>query len=1064
MINRGIFCFVLFFLGFSSYAQFYTGHNLKFGKSRIQYENRIWSYYRTPVADIYYYPQSKELAILAAEHIQETITELERKLGISIQRKMQIIVYARHSDFMQSNIGLETEDFYNTGGITPIYGDKIFLYFKGNLNTFLSDLRGGIAGLFVNYFLVGETVGSNISASYASGFPIWFADGVSAYLSKEWSPDLDNQAKDGIISGRYKKIHNLSAAEQQTAGFLLWKYIAEKYGENVIPLILYYASSSRNYERAIYYALRLSLRELFDEWTEHYRKFYLEKPGEEPVEASLFRYKKNTNYLYPKISPDGKQLAYISNSDGRVKIWIMDLEKNKRTCIYRSHYRIEDYPDYSFPLLAWHPSGNFLQVMFEYRDKVYFQPYRIDKKKFDIRQVVFINKITDFSYSSDGRLIAISGVRNGQSDIYIYNTASRSLEQITNDKADDFAPKFIKNNTQLVFSSNRKNDTIGIEDKFQEGKYDLFLYDISTTSKVLQRITFTPNANEIHAIEAEENYLSFISDFNGVNNRYLGNFKSVISHIDTSIHYTYRFNWYPISNYNTGINFQDLNLSNATVAQQVFRKGRWIIGTENYLQFSKVEQRELSPSSFVLPATKSAPQDTVSKADTNQMENQTEKPHQKRLRQIRLSELSTYSSDTNAANENEEMGVPNLIPEMETLLPRNYEVQYFINKMITQVDFGFLNTSYQQFVKAKQPIYLNSGLNVFLMVSIRDLMEDYRMMGGVRISFNNIEFLYSYEYLKNRLDRQVILHYQSLKSFDGRYDIRQQGMNLYYILKYPFDRVNSLHTTATLRYDRYDTRSLDLYSLKKEPEHRFWLGAKAEYIIDNTREMAINLRRGFRGKVFAEYFCTPDKNFNNMAVLGLDMRHYARLHKTLVWANRFATSTSVGKNRLIYYMGGVDNWIFPQFNQDINLDTSVNYTFQTLATNMRGFSQNIRNGTNFFVINSELRFQIIQCFSQKPLRSEFLQSLQLVLFGDVGTAWVGLHPYLDNNALFISTIHVGDITVTIKKQTEPIVGGFGGGIRFQLFGYFIRLDYARGIENYKIKDKGITYLSFNLDF
>jgi hypothetical protein len=138
---------------------------------------------------------------------------------------------------------------------------------------------------------------------------------------------------------------------------------------------------------------------------------------------------------------------------------------------------------------------------------------------------------------------------------------------------------------------------------------------------------------------------------------------------------------------------------------------------------------------------------------------------------------------------------------------------------------------------------------------------------------------------------------------------------------------------------------------------------------------------------------------------------------------------------------------------------------------MRGFTQNIRNGTNFVVLNSELRFQIVQCFSQKPLRSEFLQSLQLVLFGDAGTAWVGLHPYLENNALFISTIYSSDpnkseptITVTVKKQTEPIVGGFGGGVHFQLFGYFIRLDYARGIENYKIKNKGITYLSFNLDF
>ena len=1061
MIIKNIFCSILFLLGISVSAQFYTGHNLKFGKSRIQYENRIWSYYRTPVADIYYYPQSKELANFAAEHIRETIAELERKLGITIQRKMQIIIYARHSDFMQSNIGMETEDFYNTGGITPIYGDKIFLYFKGNLNTFLSDLRSGIAGLFVNYFMVGETIGSNISASYMSSFPVWFTDGLSAYLSREWSAEMDNQTRDGIESGRYKKIHNLSASEQQAAGFSLWKFIADRYGENVIPVILYYTSASRNYERAMYYTLRLTTSEILAEWVDYYHKIYLGRSGEDSVDASLFKYKKNTNYLYPKISPDGKRLAYVSNLDGRVKIWLMNLENNKRTCIYRSHYRIEDYPDYSYPLLGWHPSGNFLSVMFEYHDKVYFQPYLIEKKKFDKRQVVFINKITDFSYSSDGRFIALSGVMNGQSDIYLYNTASRSLEQITNDKADDYAPRFIHNNTQLVFSSNRKNDTIGAENQFMKGKYDLFLYDISTKNKVLQPLTTTPNANDIYAMEADENHLSFISDWNGINNRYLGNFQRVISQIDTGIHYTYRFNWYPVSNYNTGINFQDINLSNAAIAQQIFRKGKSVIGIENHTRISDMNKRELTPVVFTAKIAKKNA-DTVSVKDTNQVE----KPHQKRLQQIRQSDLKPLSTDTTDENNG---ATAKLKPESETetLIPRNYDVQYFINSMVAQADFSFLNaSSYQQFVKAPQPIYLNPGLNAMLMVTIRDLMEDYRMTGGVRLSvtLNNIEFLYSFEYLKRRLDQQVILHYQNLKSFDGRYDIRQQNAEIHYVLKYPFDRVNSLHTTFSLQYNRYDLRSIDDYSLKQKPDNKFWLGAKAEYIIDNTREMAINLRRGFRGKLFAEYFCTPDKNFNNMAVFGMDMRHYAKLHKTLIWANRFAASTSAGKNRLIYYMGGVDNWIFPQFNSNINIDTSVNYTFQTLATNMRGFTQNIRNGTTFVVINSELRFQIIQCFSKKPLRSEFLQSLQLVLFGDVGTAWVGLHPYLDNNALFINTIRVGDITVKIKKQTEPIVGGFGGGIRFQLFGYFIRFDYARGVENYKINDKGVFYLSFNLDF
>ncbi|MDR1878321.1 MAG: hypothetical protein LBQ64_02005 [Bacteroidales bacterium] len=1052
-----VFCFLMCISAMSVDAQFYNGYNLTFGKSRIQHAERIWNYYRTPLADIYYYPQSKELAGFASEYISETVLKLEDKLGINLQNKIQIIIYARQSDFMQSNIGYQEDDFYNTGGITPLYGDKLFLYFKGNLNTFLDDLRGGLAGLFVNNFLVGRTVGSNISASYASAFPTWFTDGLSAYLSKEWSHELDNKVKDGVFSGRYKKIHNLSVSEQQTAGFSFWKFVADQYGEGVIPVVLYYAGATRNYERAIYYALRTPFDDLLSEWQAYYHDKYTSQQADEQdtVEASLFKYKKYTDYLYPRISPDGTLLAYVSNREGRVKVWLLNLQDNRKTCIYRFHYRIEDNPDYSYPLLAWHPSGSFLMMMTEYHDKVYLHPYRIDKKKFDDKQVMFIEKITDFSYSSDGRYIALSGVKDGRSDIYLYNVPSRSLEQITNDKADDFAPRFITNNTRLIFSSSRHNDTLGADKGFQQGKYDLFLYDIATKEKQLNRVTHTSSANETYAMEAGKDYVSFLSDNNGVGNRYGGAFKNVISHIDTGIHYTYRVDWYPVSNYNTGILSQDIDPVNGVVAQQLIRNGRQIIGTENHASFSDMKKREL-----FFPAVASVEEETADSVEQ-------QKTPQKRLRQFRTSDLNIPSSDdTNAVTKEEPAASPGTQPEI-SLLPRNYEVQYFIGEMVAQADFNFLNMSYQQFVQAQTPIYLNAGLNAFLMIGIRDLMEDFRMTGGVRISidFNNLEFLYSYENLKRRLDRQIVLHFQSLKSFDGFYNLRQQNINLHYILKYPFDRVNSLHTSFVLRYNRNDIRAVDDYSLQKRPAQSIWIGAKEEYIIDNTRKMAINLMRGFRGKVFAEFSCIPNNDFHNMFVVGMDMRYYARLHNTLVWANRFAASASFGKNRLIYYMGGVDNWIIPKFNREVSIDTSVNYSYQTLATNMRGFIQNIRNGSNFFVLNSELRFQIVQCFVRKPLRSEFLQSLQLVLFGDMGTAWVGLHPYLENNVLFTQTIQSGEaIKITLKKQTEPIVGGFGMGLRFQLFSYFIRLDYAWGVENYKVADKGVFYLSFNLDF
>ncbi len=83
---------------------------------------------------------------------------------------------------------------------------------------------------------------------------------------------------------------------------------------------------------------------------------------------------------------------------------------------------------------------------------------------------------------------------------------------------------------------------------------------------------------------------------------------------------------------------------------------------------------------------------------------------------------------------------------------------------------------------------------------------------------------------------------------------------------------------------------------------------------------------------------------SDMIVLGIDFRKYIRIHRELIWANRFAASTSFGPTKLIYYLGGVDNWMgylfnkIPMFDNTIPVTPNVNYGFQALATNMRGFS------------------------------------------------------------------------------------------------------------------------------
>jgi hypothetical protein len=245
--------------------------------------------------------------------------------------------------------------------------------------------------------------------------------------------------------------------------------------------------------------------------------------------------------------------------------------------------------------------------------------------------------------------------------------------------------------------------------------------------------------------------------------------------------------------------------------------------------------------------------------------------------------------------------------------------------------------------------------------------------------------------------------------------------------------------------------------------NEFWGGLKAELVFDNTRPRGLNIFYGTRWKVFAEYYERITKDVDYLAVLGFDYRNYKKIDRTFIWANRLAASTSFGSSPLIYYLGGVDNWLLPKFNNDITVNQTKNYGFQTLATNMRGFTQNIRNGNNFAVLNSELRFPIFKYFSKKPVKSEFFSNFQIVGFGDLGMAWTGWNPWSEENTIFKEYYYQNPIMVTIRKERDPIVGGMGAGLRTRLLGYFIRVDYAWGVENMKIQ-KPVLYLSLTTDF
>lgn len=1079
----------IFLISKEGKAQFYNGSNQTFGKNRVQYNNFHWTYYKFRDIDTYFYLNGKELAQYVARYATLQIPLIELKLGSMLDKKIQFIIFNNLTDLKQSNIGLTTHEDYNIGGITHIIGSKVFLYFDGNHVKFEEQIRDGIAQVLFNQMMFGGTMGQQVKSSTFFSLPDWYKVGVISWLGKDWSVEYDNRVRDGILSGRYNKVNNLTGEDAVYAGHSLWRFIAQRFGKTTVSNIIHMTSMSNSIDKGFIYVTGLSFKQLTQEWKDYYEKEYSQFIGIKSGPENVFnvKYKPDIRYGQPHISPYGDYLAYTTNEFGKYKIYLFNLSTGKKKKIFKRGVSIGTKTDYSYPLLAWHPTGKLLAFIIEDKGMPWLYRYNIEDKEFTKQIIYNVQKVTDFGFSDNGQLFVMSAVQNGQSDLFVYNIAASSFFNITDDIFSELNPRFINNSNQIVFSSNRVNDTLGKKTELVVGvpdNFDLFVYDYANRNPVLKRITNTPIANEIMPESYGFNTISYLSDESGIYNSYLAVLDSSVSSVDTTIHYRYFIHKKAITNYSRDILNHNVSYKAGKKTSVIFIDNLYKIFIENTPSYSSIPELFPDTTLYMLQLRKGYNKNLALKREKKlamarvgfKEEVVAKPPRFKKFNMVYKNEKGEevigvrgdglQISDDNQYSFNRD-GLVTLKGDGKITIPKrlNYNVSYFINDLVSQIDFNYINFGYQPFTGGGGPIYLNPGFNIFFQIGMNDLMEDHRLVGGVRLNLSliNNEYIFSYANLKKRLDKEVIFHRNTLESTNGYTIMRVHSHEIFYILKWPFNEALSIRGTGMYRNDMYVTLATDQINLEQPTVYNNWAGLKGELVFDNTRNLGINLYKGTRYKIFAEYHQLINSNGNNLIVLGFDFRDYQKIHRTFIWANRIAGSTSLGSDNLIYYMGGVDNWLFPKFNMDTPIDYNQNYAFQTLATNMRGFNQNIRNGNNFIVINSELRFPLFQYFSKTPISSGFLRSFQIVGFGDIGTAWTGSNPYSPENSLFTKYINSGPMHISVEVQKEPVVGGFGLGARATLMGYFIRGDISWGVDDYRVR-KPIYYLSLSLDF
>ncbi|MFN0081206.1 MAG: hypothetical protein ACKVOM_01690 [Ferruginibacter sp.] len=948
-----------------------------FGKNRIQYKKFKWQFYQTQNFNVYFYEGGQELAKFAAQAAEKELPQIEAAAEYSLQRRANIILYNEYADKKQTNIGLES-DILNTGTVTRLVNNKMVVYYDANHYNLKRQIRQGIADIITKNVLFGDDLGEVSSNQTLLDLPVWLTDGYVAYLGENWSTELDDELKSEILSGNYTKFSKFSFEKPLLAGHAFWYYVEEKYKKENVTYFLYLARVYKNLNKASKQITKLTFKQLQTEFMEYqddkyYKDIARRKAYPKGNYVDGFDISKRLNYYRFNVNPNKKNNDYVVTQfkKGIVRLILNAGYENKTLLKYGTRsYEAQINP--SYPIVAWDPKGTRISVIYTTEGKLKLFVYDVlsnfKQYTFDITDK--FDQVQDVKYMLDSRTLLISAVKNGHADIYTFAIEKEKVTQITNDVYDDLDATFVSfpGKTGIIYSSNRPTATAKTGDTVlpSNNRFNVFLITNFGDKPELNQITQLTNLKYGDArfpTPYNSNHFTFVSDENGIGNRYAGFFTTKAEGLDTLVLIGDDILRNPTQkDVDSTLRVYKKTDIDSVAVVAMSSDSTYTFPLTNYPS-SLAESRVAGDNNQLSEVTRQSDEKVLYKLkiDENTLyrRNVTAAPteYAKKLRrESRLTKVNTakgkvlvpfaiadttkkqddffqneFGVDTTRRLTNTPAAANTAINDNENVLARAKLFVYKPKKF--SADYGsaaFNNTvlinRYQPYQGGAGPIMLNSGtpLNGLLRLGTSDLLEDIKITGGVKIGTNlkDNEWLLNYQNLKRRID-WGLTYYRNVQGltfstggtqpnfFNGK-----QFTNLYQAnISYPFDETKSVQLTTGIRSDKQVANATSSFpeTLLFESERKLYQTSRLEFIYDNSILVAQNIYNGGRAKVYADFNRQISKvqfsNGPNTYNIGFDARYYYPIYKNFIWAGRAAGDFSFGNQKLIYFLGGTDGWL-----------------------------------------------------------------------------------------------------------------------------------------------------------
>ena len=906
-----------------------------FGKNKVQYKKFDWNVLETPHFEIVFYTGADVVVHDAARMAERTYERLSAVLGHRFEKRIPLILYASHSDFQQTNI---TDSFIDlgTGGITELVRRRVFLPFTGSYAELEHVLEHELVHAFQIDILFDPDAADAMSPfSYSP--PLWVMEGMAEHLSRGPGDSFTEMwVRDACLAGNLPTIQQLGWTNDirvYRIGQSVWDFYAQELGAEKIGDLLRAIRDRKSLERGFEDVTKTTLTEFSERWAMAMRRRHL--PGivdrqttREFAKAVVTRRDAEAWLLAaPNVSPDGTQLAYISDQNLTRDLWVRSLDGTAPPRRLVQGDMSGDFEALRFFSAsgAWSPDGRTLAFAAKTGGQDALYLVDVATGSVQAKLAFGLDEVQTATFSPDGSEIVFVGLDDGQSDLYRVRRDGRDLRRLTHDRYAERDPQWSPDGGRIAFVTDA-----GAETDFASlcfGRMHLAIFDLASgTSRDVT--PFATGKAISPAWSGDGESLAFVSDRDGTSNIY-------VLHVPTG----QVFRLTDTTTGVTGILPTSSALSWARGSDRIVFSAFCEAGWDLFqIEHPSKDLRPVDgePAEFIAVAAAGVAPATIAAAEAEATE-------------FAAAMAAEIAAGIATAHPEGAAAVPAAAADSFRLRDYRPRLAPDLSSVggVASFEAGFGGQSQLQFSDLLGNHHLGVGLGIYGSLKDSDLYLSYlNRSGRIAWSVSGFQFRKRYGVLGSR--NSVEIEHQTYRGVQAA-AIR------------PFDRFSRLEATMQVagvagRFFLGETAS----EANTDPlirEVRTFAGPGLAYVFDSAMWGMTGPIKGRRLRLSMDTAVGQI----HYATFEADLRQYWNLRKWYTVAGRFYAATSHGSTPQTLYLGG--------------------------SSTLRGFDYGALVGNHAMLASLEFRFPLVRHLALGwPLPLE-MGHIQGVLFGDAGTAW-----------------------------------------------------------------------------